>query len=100
MSAYIDEAIRTAFSEEMRQGRVRMAMIDFQDPKNQAYVQAYRVTGPTLVLLDVHNGRVTRWKPAPRVWSLVGRKSEFFEYVQSEIRGLLADEYGHPEGTR
>lgn len=77
-----------------------MATIDFQDAKNQAYVEAYRVTGRTLVLLDVHGGRVTRWKPAPRVWSLVGRKSEFFQYVQSEIRGLLADDYGHPADTR
>ncbi len=95
ISAYIEEAIRTGFAEELRNGQVRLAMIDFENPKNQAYVAAYHITGPTLVLLDVHDGRVARWKPAPKVWTLVGKKPELFQYVQSEIRSLLA-ENGNP----
>lgn len=96
VSAYIEEAIRTGFAEEVRSGQVRLAMIDFEDPKNRAYVAAYHITSPTLVLLDVHDGRVTRWMAAPKVWSLVGRKSEFVRYVQSGIRNLLTDHQGFP----
>ena len=29
------------------------------------------------------------WKPAPKVWSLVGKKDAFVKYVQDEVRGYL-----------
>ncbi len=89
ISAYIEEAVKTEFRTELRAGSVKMVMIDFQDERNEKYTTAYRIAGPTLVLMDVHNGKVTSWKPAPRVWSLVGDKDEFFQYVQDEIRGYL-----------
>ncbi|MGQ9575966.1 MAG: nitrophenyl compound nitroreductase subunit ArsF family protein [Thermoguttaceae bacterium] len=81
ISAYIEEAVQTGFARELREGRVGMVMLDFQDPNNEALAKAYHVTGPTLILMDVHNGKVARCKPAPKVWSLVGKKAEFVKYV-------------------
>lgn len=89
IGAYVEEAVKTEFKAELKAGSVKMLMIDFQDEKNEKYTQAYRIAGPTLVLMDVHNGKVTSWKPAPKVWSFVGDKDEFFRYVQNEIRGYL-----------
>ena len=89
ISAYIDESVNTGFAPQMKDGSVKMLMIDFQDAKNQKYTQAYQIAGPTLVLMDVHDGKVTSWKPAPKVWSLVGNKDEFFGYVQGEVLGYL-----------
>ncbi len=66
-----------------------MLMVDFQDAKNQKLTQAYKISGPTLVIMDVHNGEVTAWKPAPKVWSLVGKKNDFFKYVQGEMQVYL-----------
>lgn len=39
--------------------------------------------------MDVRDGKVTSWKPAPKVWSLVSKKDDFFRYVQSEMRSYL-----------
>ena len=89
ISAYIGEAVQTAFARELKDGSVKMVMVDFQDPKNQAYTKAYKITGPTLVLLDVHGGKLTAWKPLPKVWSLVGKKDAFLKYVEDEVRGYL-----------
>lgn len=89
ISAYIEEAVQTGFAQELKEGRVQMVMMDFQDPKNEAYAAAYRITGPMLIVMDVHDGKVTAWKPAPKVWSLVGKKAEFLKYVQSEVRSFL-----------
>ncbi len=89
ISAYIEEAIQTGFKAELNGGRVKLLLMDFQDAKNQKYTEAYRITGPTLVLMDVHDGKVTSWKPAPKVWSLVGKKGDFLGYVQSEVRSYL-----------
>lgn len=90
ISAYIEESVHSAFASQLQEGRLKLVMMDFQDPRNQKYTQAYRVEGPTLVLMDVRDGKVQAWKPAPKVWSLVNHKAEFFRYVQGEIQEYLA----------
>jgi len=92
ISAYIEEAVNTGFAPQMKDGSVKMVMVDFQDERNQKFTQAYRIAGPTLVLMDVHDGKVTSWKPAPKVWSLVGNKDQFFRYVQGEVQSYLEGE--------
>jgi len=89
ISAYIEESVATGFASQIRDGSVKMLMIDFQDPRNERYTQAYGITGPTLVLMDVQDGKVKAWKPAPRVWSLVSQKDAFFQYVQGEVQSYL-----------
>jgi len=89
ISAYIEEAIRTGFAAEMRHKTVSVHMIDYQNPENQKYTKAYRITGPTLVLADVREGNVAAWKTMPKVWSLVGTKGEFLKYVQNGVSQYL-----------
>lgn len=89
ISAYIDEAVQTGFTSQVKDGGVKMMMVDFQDAKNQKLTEAYKITGPTLVIMDVRDGEVTAWKPAPKVWSLVAKKNDFFKYVQGEMQIYL-----------
>jgi hypothetical protein len=89
ISAYIDESVQAGFAAQVKDGSVKMIMVDFQDAKNQKLTQAYKITGPTLVIMDVRNGDVVSWKPAPKVWSLVAKKNDFYKYVQEEIRTYL-----------
>lgn len=89
ISAYIEESIKAGFAEQLKEKSVRMVMMDFQDPKNRKYTEAYEIDGPTLVLMDVRDGKIVSWKAAPKVWSLVGRKDDFFRYVQREIQDYL-----------
>ena len=89
ISAYIEEAVRAGFAAEMKQNVVQLYMIDYQDERNAKYTKSYKVTRPTLVLVNVKDGRVTAWQPMPKVWSLVGKKAEFFKYVQDGVRGYL-----------
>ena len=89
ISAYIEESIKAGFAAELNEKSVRMLMMDFQDPKNRKYAEAYEIDGPTLVLMDVRDGKIVAWKTAPKVWSLVGKKNDFFRYVQGEIQGYL-----------
>jgi hypothetical protein len=91
ISAYIEESIQTGFASQLKDGDVKIMMVDFQDAKNKKAVEAYKITGPTLVIMDVYKGDVTSWKPAPKVWSLVGKKTDFFKYVQNEMKNYLDD---------
>jgi len=89
ISAYSEEAIQSGFAAELGAGQIAFHLIDFQDRKNARFTQSYRITGPTLVLADVKGGKVTQWKPLPKVWSLVGNKDAFFQYVQRAVRDYL-----------
>ena len=92
IGAYIEESVQAGFGAQIKEGSVKVSMIDFQDAKNQKLTAAYKITGPTLVILDIHDGKVKAWKPAPKVWSLVGKKSEFARYVQREVQGYVDGE--------
>jgi hypothetical protein len=89
ISTYIEESLKAGFAQQMKAGGVELRMIDFQDPKNQELTGYYKIAGPTLVIMDVRSDKVSAWKPAPRVWSLVGKKEAFFKYVQDEVRAYL-----------
>lgn len=85
----IDAALRTGLAAELQQGRLEWTMLDFQDPRNQGYTAALRITGPTLVVMEVRNGQVINWKPLPKVWSLAGDRDAFSRYVRDEVRAFL-----------
>lgn len=89
ISTYIEDAIKAGFAAELNDKSVRTVMVDFQDPKNRKYAEAYQIDGPTLVLMDVRDGKIVAWKTAPKVWSLVGKKNDFFRYVQAEVQSYL-----------
>jgi len=89
ISEYIEESLQSGFSQQLKDGQVSLSMIDFQDPKNQEYTDYYNITGPTLVLADVRDGKVATWKPEPKVWSLVRDKDAFSKFLQGEVRGYL-----------
>jgi hypothetical protein len=89
ISSYIEESIQKRFAGEVKDGRVKLVMIDFQDPANAKYTETYNIQGPTLVVMDVRDGKVKEWKPAPRVWTLVRDKDSFGQYVETEVRGYL-----------
>ena len=96
ISTYIEESVNTNFAAQIKAGSVKVVMIDFQDAKNQNFTQAYRITGPTLVLMNVKDGKVAAWKAAPKVWSLVGQKDDFAKYVQGEVQSYLDEKAAKP----
>ena len=87
MGQYIEEAVHTGFAAETKDGRVSSTMIDLRDPKNKKLLDAYKITGTTLVIMDVRDGKVVAWKSEPKVWKLVTNKEAFVKFVQEEIRG-------------
>ena len=89
IGTYIDEALKKGFPKELKSKRVGLYMVDYQNPKNKRYKTAYKIEGPTLVLAEVSGKKVTRWKPLPKVWSLMRKKKDFFRYVQQETRAYL-----------
>jgi hypothetical protein len=94
ISSYIDEAIKTAFADDLKTRAVEWHMVCYEDPRNSRLTQSYEIKGPTLVVAEVRDGKVQRWMPMPKVWSLVGQKDQFLTYVQDQITAYL---HGEPQ---
>ena len=92
IGTYIEQAVKTGFPDRVKQGGVAVYLIDYQNAKNAKYTKAYKVTKPTLVIADVRDGKVTQWKPMPKVWSLVYKKDDFFKYVRDGVNRFLKEE--------
>ena len=89
MGGYTDEAVKSAFAAELAAGTVELHSIDFQDAKNAKFVQAYGITGPTLIVAKVVGGKVAETHNLKDIWTKVRDKDAFFAYVQDNVKACL-----------
>jgi hypothetical protein len=86
MGGYSEEAVKTGFAQEIKDGKVEFHSIDFQDKKNEALTKGYQVGGPTLIVAKVVKNKVADRKTLTEMWTKAGNKDEFIEYVQSNVK--------------
>jgi thiol-disulfide isomerase/thioredoxin len=86
MGSYTEEAVKKGFAQEIKEGKVEFHFIDFQDPKNAALTKGYQVSGPTLIVAKVVDNKVKDRKNLKEMWTKVGDKAAFIEYVKSNVR--------------
>ena len=89
LEAFSREAINTGFAQELQQGRLEWRIVNVDEPTNRHFIEDYQLHTRSLVLVDMHNGKQTRWKNLDKIWQLVRNKQGFFQYVQSEINEYL-----------
>jgi hypothetical protein len=90
MGGYSEEAVKTGFAKEIKEGKVEFHYIDFQDTKNEALTDGYQVSGPALIVARVVDNKVKDRKNLKEMWTKVrGKKAEFIAYVQSNVKDYL-----------
>jgi thiol-disulfide isomerase/thioredoxin len=89
MGSYTEEAVKTAFSRELKAAKVAFHTIDFQDERNAAYTKGYAVAGPTLIVAKVSGKKVVEYKNLDEMWSLVADKEAFLGYVRASVKEYL-----------
>ena len=83
------KAIRERFSEELRTGRLAFREVNVEDPGNRHFIDDYRLTSQSLVIVEYRDGRQVRWKNLEKVWVLLGSEEMFFPYVQESVSSYL-----------
>jgi hypothetical protein len=86
MGGYSEEAVTTGFARELKNGKVEFHYIDFQDERNAELTKGYKVSGPTLLMARVAGDKVARYKNLTEIWTKVGDKEAFIEYVQGNVK--------------
>jgi len=89
MGEYTEEAVIKGLTKEEKEGKVSLHFIDFQDPKNAAFVQAYGITGPTLIVARASGDKVAEYKNLTEMWVKSRDKDAFLEYVKTNVNAYL-----------
>jgi hypothetical protein len=80
------EAMESGFPEDLKAGRLEWRVINVEEPGNEHFVRDYQLFSKSLVLVAKEGSKQTRWKNLQKVWTVVGDKEAFIQYVQDEIR--------------
>jgi hypothetical protein len=83
------KAIRERFPEELRNGLLSYRGVNVDVPENRHFIDDYRLTSQSLVIVEYRDGRQVRWKNLEKVWTLLGSEKEFLPYVQEGVSSYL-----------
>ena len=67
-------------------------VVNVGEKENEHFIKDYRLYTKSLVLVDRRDGEAGRWKNLEKVWTLLGDKDAFQEYVRTETRAYLSRE--------
>lgn len=87
---YSQEAIKEGFAEELKNGKLEMRIVNYEQPENRHFIQDYKLVSKSLVLVNMVDGKQTKWTNLKLVWQLTGRKDAFLNYVRKEVRSYLS----------
>jgi hypothetical protein len=92
MGSYSEEAVVKGFAKQIKAGAVEFHYVDFQDAKNAALTNGYKVGGPTLIVAHVLSNKVKEYKNLTEMWAKNRDKDVFLKYVRDNVAA-----YQNPE---
>jgi thiol-disulfide isomerase/thioredoxin len=91
IEAYTEEAVKDAFSEEIKQGRLVWRMINTDEKANKHFLKDYQLYTKSVIVAEEIGGKQERWKNLPKVWELLGDRPGFLLYIQEETEAYIAE---------
>ena len=85
----ISETLKTHFSRELETGDVVVRVIDLDAEGNERYSETYDFFYNTVIIVDMENGKETRFKNLEEVWDLTEDKDAVIEFIKSHIEEYL-----------
>lgn len=91
MSRYIYQTVQTKFPEFTKNKTLVLRYMNFEDSQFASFAQAFNVKSPTLIAIEVQNGKDVRYWNLNQIWPLAADKEKFQEYIETKVRNLLED---------
>ena len=83
------KAITEGFPKELKNDRLAFREVNVEEPGNRHFIDDYRLTSQSLVIVEYRDGRQVRWKNLEKVWTLLGSEKEFLPYVKEGVSSYL-----------
>lgn len=84
------ETVQTAFESELADGQMVWKALNYEEADGMDLGRQFEVQVPVVVLAQMKDGQLGEWKRLDRVWALVSDKKAFADYVEAEVREMLA----------
>ncbi len=88
---YSRDVITKYFDKEIKEGFLTFKTVNTDLSENKHYLQDYQLYTRSLVLINVKNNKVVRWKNLDKVWRHLNNQNDFYNYVQTETRKFLEE---------
>jgi hypothetical protein len=86
---YTNESINNHFQKELKNGKIILESIDFQDEKNEHFMDDYKFDTQALIVAKFKNGKQVKWKSLEKIWDYVNDYSKFEKYIVKELKSFL-----------
>lgn len=89
VGAYAEETVNTYFSQELKDGRLIFAHVNYDLPENKALAGKYGVTGSSLWIGTYKDGKFSKEENV-NVWYKINNKGDYLIYLKGVIAAKLA----------
>jgi cytochrome c biogenesis protein CcdA len=93
------DAVTAEFGSELSGGALKFEVADYERPGNERFSRDYGIAGPALLLFDMKDGKVARWKDLKGIWDARETPEKFNAYVCDEIHAFLNEATNAPAGS-
>ncbi len=83
------KAITQGFPDDLKSGRLEFRGVNVDEPQYRHFIDDYQLTSKSLVVVEINEGRQTRWKNLDKVWMLLDSEQEFVSYVRDGVSAFL-----------
>ena len=85
MGSYSEEAVMKGFPKQIKDRSVEFRYVDFQDKANATLTNAYHITGPALVAVQIVKNKPVQAENLKDIWAKNTDKNTFLKYVRDHI---------------
>ena len=91
MEQYSKEAIEANFKNELASGKLVFRAVNTDEKVNKHFVNDYQLYTKSLVISLMKDGKEAKSENLTKIWSYVGDKQRFFNYVSEEVNNFLKE---------
>ncbi|XZE17600.1 nitrophenyl compound nitroreductase subunit ArsF family protein [Pirellulaceae bacterium SH449] len=77
----IESFSHEALTPEIESGKIAWTVADYTSNENETLVDQFKVFAPTVVLVEVQDGKVVRWKNLEEVWDHTSDQVGFTAFI-------------------
>ena len=89
VEAAINRAMNKVFAKEIKSGKIVFESIDFQDDKNAALANQFKIEEQTLIAMKMKNGKIVKSTNMKDFWEKCDKDEDIEKYVKTEVGKLL-----------
>jgi hypothetical protein len=83
------ETIQTEFAASLDRGELVWETLNYDDPSGKDLAKTFDIEAAVVVLAQMKDGAVAKWKRLDEVWGLVGDKPAFAQLIRDEVTRML-----------